>query len=153
MTETTTAERKTTVGNAYLSKLPDGWHYQVVMKGPDDQKIFLSPDGEHGEYAVEVDSTDASPPKLVAETLAEACKLAGKAVKALDKLRTHQREAKAAAEEFLSSLRRPTPRSEDGTLDTPNVTTGPNDVNVESRGGHGRIKPADAEPAGEDVDA
>jgi hypothetical protein len=136
------AERKPK-GGAYLPKLPDGWRYRISIDGPAKQRIFLSPgDATSPAYVVEVDSSDVSAPRLVADDLDEAARRAVKAARALDKLHNHRTQAQAQAEAFMASLGAPSPRGNDGKLTTPEVTTGPGGVSVAHAGDQAKAEAA-----------
>lgn len=146
-------------GGVHLPRLPEGWDYEVTLSGPDEQRIRIDPDAVAdmqgrplGSQQVTVFTGTAPAEKkvLFADNLGEAVKTAARTVKNLRALAQHEKQARDARERLLADIGQPSPRREDGELDTPASLNG---VNVESRGGSGKVAGSQSVPAGENVDA
>jgi hypothetical protein len=126
MTETPTEETTGKSRSAYLPVLPDGWRYDVVLLGPDGQKVHIQAARDetleldpYRQSITVVTGVDNTLKGLEEETLADAVKRAVKTVRNLRDLAAHEKKAAQAREELLSAIGRPSPQREDGTLATP----------------------------------
>lgn len=96
--------------SAYLPALPEGWHYQVQVHGPDGQQVSVGPDRwadgiADGPHMVTVHVVkDGNRRALQAASLAEGVKKAVTAVKALAKLNVQRAELRAAESAVFEAL-------------------------------------------------
>jgi hypothetical protein len=95
---------------AHLPVLPEGWHYEVRLCGPEGE-VTVAPDVTASDpaarYAVQVrPSTDHGErrPSFTRDVLADAVRDAAKAVKSLVKLGRHEAEAAAARRALLEQI-------------------------------------------------
>ena len=99
-----TDESKRKSRNAYLSVLPDNWHYGVQIVGPAEQVVRVGPTFNGDEHEIVTVTSDGTEHRTTAPTLDEAIRQAAKGVKALAAVAAQEAEAAKARADAVAAL-------------------------------------------------
>lgn len=96
-------EKATSRRSAYLPVLPEGWEYEVALRGPNGARVLVDA-AEPGEFTIRYIAGDGTMRHGSADKFADAVKTAANGARLMDKVHRLDAEARQAREEALSVL-------------------------------------------------